>query len=166
MSQEIERKITSLLLVQRTNYQIKHFVIGQHDTPEMQYRQIVMEARDLVQKIRHNELQLEIAKKRIERLEMSKDEIDHLKAKQKKLGLAVLEDMITAAKRELAYLFELSKDYPDYSLDDIEANQSVYWRLRLTRQASADQISAQQGISAGNVAAMINAGLIQKELSK
>jgi hypothetical protein len=151
---------------ERSDYQLKHFVIGQHDTPEMRYRQILMEAKDLIFKIKNAEISLEITRRKIDKLQASTDEVKHLKAQQLRLGMAVTLDALEGAKRELDYLVELSKDYRHYEPEEIEANQAEYWEKRLTRQANTDRMSLEQGVNAGNLASMMNAGLVQKELTQ
>jgi hypothetical protein len=150
----------------RSNYQLQKFVVGQHDTPEMRFRQIIIEAKDLLYKIQRNELGIEIKKRKIQKLLASKDEVKHLKAAQLQLDLSVTLEALEGARRELDYLVELSKDYRHYTPDEIEANQEDYWELRLTRQATTDRMALEQGIDKGNLASMMNAGLVQKELTQ
>ena len=155
-------KVTDNYLIRgRTDYQLKHFVIGQHDTPEMRYRQIIIEAKSLLFAIRNLEIEINITKQKIAKLETKGDEISLLKAKQKKLGLAISVDTVAAAKKELDYLVELSKDYRHYTPAEIEANQPEYWELRLTRQATTDRIALEQGIDKGNLMSLMQAGLVQ-----
>ena len=40
----------------RSRYQLVHFVIGQHDTPEMRFYQLMMELQDMGGKLRHVEI--------------------------------------------------------------------------------------------------------------
>ena len=162
----IAKLANDYIIRERSDYQLKHFVVGQHDTPEMRYRQILMEAKDLLFKIKNAELELEINKRKVEKLESSRDEIKHLKAQQIRLGMAMTETILVATKRELDTLVEMSKDYRHYTPEEIEANQEQYWELRLTRQATTDRMALEQGVSAGNLASMMNAGLVQKELTR
>jgi hypothetical protein len=162
---QLAQVVTNYTIRERSDYQLRHFVIGQHDTPEMRYRQILIEAKDLLFKIKNAELQLEINKRKIDKLEASKDEVKHLKAAQLRLGVSVTLDALEGARRELDYLVEMSKDYRHYTPDEIEANQPDYWELRLTRQATTDRMALEQGVTAGNLASMMNAGLVQKELT-
>jgi uncharacterized protein (DUF433 family) len=154
----------SYTIPSRTYFQLKHFVIGQHDTPEMQYRQIIIEVKDLLFKIRSTEIVLKKEEILLKRLEESNDEMDLLEAESKRLGMAVTRDTLEGGKREFNYLCNLAKDYPHYSPDDIEAAQETYWRQRLNRQASIDQLSADQRVSVGNLHSMHQAGLLPKEL--
>jgi hypothetical protein len=162
---ELAKAANDYIVRERSDYQLRHFVIGQHDTPEMRYRQILIEAKDLLFKIKNAELQLEINKRKIDKLEASKDEVKHLKAAQLRLGRSVTLDALEGARRELDYLVEMSKDYRHYTPDEIEANQPDYWERRLTRQATTDRMSLEQGISAGNLESLMKAGLIQKQLN-
>lgn len=151
---------------ERSDYQLRHFVVGQHDTPEMRFRQILLEAKDLIFKIKNAEIEVEITQRKIEKLESSGDAIKHLKAEQLRLGLGLALEALEGARRELRYLAELSKDYRYYSPEEIEANQGEYWEKRLTRQVTTDRMAAENGVSAGNLASMMNAGLVAKELEQ
>jgi hypothetical protein len=160
------KSVSNYIIRERSDYQLKHFVIEQHDTPEMRFRQIIIEAKDMLYKIKQTEISLEISKRQIEKLEASSNEIDHLKAKRKRLDMAITLDVLEGAKQELNYLVELSKDYRHYTSEEIEANQSDYWQKRLTRQANTDRMALEQGINVGNLESMMKAGLIQKELAQ
>jgi hypothetical protein len=132
----------------------------------MRYRQIIIESKKLFFDIKHIEIEVEITNKKIEKLEASDKDTDRLRAEQKKLGLVNTKEALEAAKQELNYLIELSKDYRHYTPDEIEANQENYWELRLTRQATTDRMALEQGINVGNLESMMNAGLVQKELTR
>lgn len=161
---ELSKVAPTYAVRDRSDYQLKHFVIGQHDTPEMRFRQIIIEARELLYKIKNAELGIEIQKQKIDKLESAGDSIKHLKAQQHRLSMAITELALQSAKAELNYLVELSKDYRHYTPDEIEANQPDYWEKRLTRQATTDRVALEQGVNAGNLASMMQAGLVQKEL--
>lgn len=153
------------LVQSRTNYQLKHFVVGQHDTPEMRYRQILIEAKHLLRSIKSAEINVEIQREKIKRLRETGDKIDSLKAEEKEIGVRVSLDAIEAAKRELDYLIELSADYRHYTPEEIEANQPEYWKARLTRQAHLDQIAAQESVGVGNLMSLVQAGMLNRELT-
>lgn len=161
---ELAKVVNDYILRERSDYQLKNFVVGQHATPQMQYRQILLEAKDLLFKIKNAEIEIEITKKKIEKLESSSDEIDHLKAKQRRLGLAMTLTVLEGAKRELDYLVKLSENYKHYTPKEIEENQEEYWQKRLGIQANIDRISIEQGISKENIESLMKAGLIQEEL--
>lgn len=151
---------------ERSNYQLKHFVIGQHDTPEMRYKQIILECRSLIHKIKNCEIDREITIEKIKRLEAANDEIKKLKAQKMRLGLSMTEPVIQGAYQELDYLIELAKDYRCYTPEDIEANQDQYWELRLTRQANQDRIALDAGINVGNLQSLMQADLLQKQIQQ
>lgn len=161
---DLVKKATRYVIRDRSNYQLKHFVIGQHDTPEMQFRQILLEARDMLHKIRGAEIGYEITKIKIEKLKAKKDRVSLLKAAKLELDLEMSASLLEAAHEELDYLVELSKDYRHYTPTEIEANQQDYWKARLTRQAETDRLSLEHGVGVGNLESLMKAGLYQKEL--
>lgn len=159
---DIEKVAKDYVVRERSDYQLRHFVIGQHDTPQMQYRQILMEVKQLVMKIRLAELDVE--KKRIKLERLTDDPLDQIKAEKLNLGIAITLDLIEGARRELAFLLKLSEEYPQYTPQDIENNQQEYWEARLQRQATLDRMSIEQQVSAGNLMSMLNAGLLNREI--
>lgn len=152
----------SQIIPSRSKYQLEHFVIGQHDTPEMQYQQILVEGADLTYKIKMAEFAIKKTEIEIANLKLSDDPIKLIEAEEKELGLMYSKLVLESAKYEWAVLEELFKKYPNYTYAEIEANQSEYWKQRLTRQAEIDQVQAREGITAGNVTSMLNAGLISR----
>jgi hypothetical protein len=159
---ELSKITQSQIIPSRSRYQLEHFVIGQHDTPEMQYQQILIEGADLTMKIRMAELAIRKTEIEIANLKLSDDPIKLIEAEEKELGLAYTKLVLESARYEWAVLEELFKKYPNYTYAEIENNQPEYWKQRLTRQAEIDQVQAREGITAGNVASMLNAGLISR----
>lgn len=148
----------------RTNYQIRHFVIGQHDTPEMQYHQIIVEAQAIYLNLQHMEIDKKILETEIERQSKSEDIIEVYKSEKNKIDLNHLKLSIQAAKEELKTLYLISLEYPEYTNEDIENNQEEYWEKRLFKQAESEILGNQKGISSGNIMAMLQANLIKREI--
>ena len=161
---EIEKIATDYVVRERSDYQLRHFVIGQHDTPQMRYRQILIEIKSLVTKIRLAELDLK--KNRIKLDRLGDDPLDLIKAEKLQLGMAVTADALEAARRELDFLLKLAEEYPQYTPQDIEDNQQEYWEARLNRQANIDRMSVTEQVSAANLTSMLYSGLFQKEIEE
>lgn len=156
----LDQEIT---ITTRSRYQLANFVIGQHDTAPMRYRQILIEAQDLSCKIRMAEL--DIAKKRIEieRLRASGDPIEAIEAEEKQIGITLTEQALRGAMVELAWLQEMATETGEFTFEQIEADQPAYWASRLSRQSELERLSAQSGITAANLQSMLGAGLLKKE---
>jgi hypothetical protein len=146
----------------RTRYQLRQFVIGAHDTPAMRWRQVLLEAQDLAYKIRLAELDVEEKRIEIHRLLSTGDPIDAIEAERKQLGIVVTERGLAGARLELSWVCELADEIGAYTPEEIEADQPTYWAARLRRQAGIDQMAATNGITAGNLGSMLNAGLITR----
>lgn len=159
---DIEKASREYIVRERSDYQLQHFVIGQHDTPQMQFRQILLEVKSLVIKIKLAELDVE--KKRIKIDALADTPLQLIKGEKLRLGIAVTLDALEGARRELAFLLRIAEDYPQYSPQDIEDNQSEYWQARLERQAMIEQMSVEQQISSANLTSMLNAGLLEREI--
>lgn len=157
---EILKRGGELLIPSRSKFQLKHFVIGQHPTPAMKWKQLVIEAQVLFDNIKIAEIELQIRRKKIEKLKTG-DEVAQLKAKKLEIQMQGYERLIEASKIEFSYLEEIAQGMPSFSLQDIEENQKEYWSLRLKIQSDVDTVASQSGISAGNVTSMLNAGLIE-----
>lgn len=151
-----------VVLPSRSRYQLENFVINQHDTKPMQYRQILIEAQQLAYNIAMAECDIRKKEIEISRLENSEDEIQRIEAEEKRLGIIMTSHVIAGARLELEWLQEMASKTGQYTTAEIEADQPEYWRLRLQRQAGLEQMSAQQGIGAGNLQSMLSAGLLQK----
>jgi hypothetical protein len=157
------QKTENCLTTSRSRYQLRHFVIGQHDTPQMRWRQIVIEAQMLAYNIRMAELDIRRKEIEIERLMASGDELDAIEAEEKRLGIVLTERTLAGARLELGWLDELAQEVGEFTPEQIEANQPEYWQARLARQAGLERMSAQQGIGTGNLQSMLSAGLLTKE---
>jgi hypothetical protein len=159
----LERYTSNTIIPSRSRFQLRQFVIGQHDTAPMQWRQILIEAQDLAYKIRIAELDVEKKRIEIHRLMSSGDPIDAIEAEEKRLGITLTERTLEGARMELGWLQELAEEVGEHSFEEIEADQPHYWSLRLHRQAGLDQLSATIGVNPGNLQSMLNAGLISSD---
>lgn len=157
---ELEHYTTDTIIPSRSRYQLRQFVIGQHDTPAMQWRQVLIEAQDMAYKIRSAELAIEKSRIEIHRLMSSGDPIDAIDAEQKQLDITLTERTLAGARMELAWLQEIADEIGAHSFDEIEADQPNYWAKRLQRQADLDVLARHEGISAGNLTSMLNAGML------
>lgn len=143
----------------RSEYVLRHFVVGEKDTDIEAWAQCLLEMERKYFAIRRAEVQLK--KHRIERQRLldSGDEIDQLDAELKALSVEETELGLIGAKREFATLWKIYQEFnAHYTRADIEAGQAEYWHRRLTRQASQD-INAGGRIGVGNQDALRQAGI-------
>ena len=91
----------------RSRYQLENFVLGQHDTIEMQFYQLCME----VQNLRHKIIEAGISNRKLEveigRLLETGDELDALEAELKQVGLQETKVVMLGAEREVAVLMDI-----------------------------------------------------------
>lgn len=156
----LEKHTANTIIPSRSRFQLRQFVIGQHDTPAMQWRQVLLEAQDLAYKIRSAELAIEKSRIEIHRLMSSGDPIDAIDAEQKQLDITLTERTLAGARLELSWLQEIADEVGAHTFDEIEADQPTYWVRRLQRQADLDVLSRVEGISPGNLGSMLNAGIL------
>ena len=120
----------------RSRYQLIHFVIGQHDTPEMRFYQLCLELQDMGYKLRVAQLGIRKAEIEIARLLKTGDEIDAIEAEEKQVGLEQTQIVMRGAERELAILTDLFDESQKFTRDEIEHAQPEYWQKRMTRQTN------------------------------
>lgn len=160
---DLEPYTQTTIFPSRSRFQLRQFVIGQHDTPQMRWRQIIIEAQHLVFSIRMAELDCERKRIEIHKLISTGDPLDAIEAEEKRLGIVLTERTLAGARLELSWLEELAEEIGTFTFDEIEADQPNYWQKRLQRQADTDVFAARHGISAGNVQSMLNAGLLENK---
>lgn len=156
-------KHQTTIIPSRTRFQLQNFVIGQHDTKPMQWRQLLLEVQDILYKIRCAEIAQAKNHIEYERLIKTEDPIDALDAEQKQLDMILLERTLTGAKLELEWLTELAAEVGEYTPEEIEADQPNYWRKRLQRQADIEALGASERVDPATLMSMLQTGLIRKE---
>ena len=129
----------------RSRYQLVHFVIGQHDTPEMQFYQLCIELQDMGYKLRTAKLIIRKTKIEIARLLETGDELDAIEAEEKEIGLEQTLIVMKGAEREIAILTDLFDGSTHYTRDEIDHAQPEYWMKRLTRQTNLQIMSGSVG---------------------
>jgi len=129
----------------RSRYQLIHFVIGQHDTPEMRFYQLCLELQDMGYKLRLAQINVRKAEVEIARLLETGDELDALEAEEMELGLGQTRIVMRGAEREIAILTDLFDESQKFTRDEIEHAQPEYWQKRLTRQTNLQIMSGSVG---------------------
>ena len=125
----------------RSRYQLVHFVLGQHDTAEMQFYQLCIELQDMGYKLRMAELNVRKTEVEIARLVETGDELDAIEAEEKQVGLEQTQIVMKGAQREIAILEDIFNECQHYTRDEIEHAQPEYWQARLTRQTNLQMMS-------------------------
>lgn len=145
----------------RTNFQLDNFVIKQHETPEMQYKQVLLELQEMYYTIKRLKLNIQKTEIEIERLRATNDEIDEIEAQIKELGLEQTRVVALGSFRELEHLLNIYNSFEHkFTLDEIENGQSEYWNQRLHRQAVLETIGGSQA-QAAHLEALRQIGAIE-----
>jgi hypothetical protein len=148
----------------RSRYQLIHFVIGQHDTPEMQFYQLCVELQDMGFKLRMAELNVRKTEIEIARLLETGDELDALEAEEKQVGLEQTRIVMRGAERELAILTDLFDESQKFTRDEIEHAQPEYWQKRLTRQTNLQIMAG--GVQWAQLDSLRQAGLLEELIAE
>jgi len=141
-----------------------HFVIGQHDTPEMQFYQLCVELQDMGFKLRMAELNVRKTEIEIARLLETGDELDALEAEEKQVGLEQTRIVMRGAERELAILTDLFDESQKFTRDEIEHAQPEYWQKRLTRQTNLQIMAG--GVQWAQLDSLRQAGLLEELIAE
>ena len=129
----------------RSRFQLIHFVIGQHDTPEMRFYQLCLELQDMGHKLRLAQINVRKGEIQIARLLETGDELDALEAEEMEVGAEQHRIVMQGAERELAILTALFDESQKFTRDEIEHAQPEYWEKRLTRQTNLQIMSGSVG---------------------
>lgn len=153
----------------RSRFQLEHFVLGQHDTPEMRFYQLCIELQDMEFKLAHatiqiDKAQLEIVRLRRKRRWFRRDPIAQREADLAELGLQQTRLAMIGAEREVRCLREMFDAHPKFTRADIEQAQPDYWRARLTRQTSLQIMSG--GVGWAQLEAMRQIGELEPMLEQ
>jgi len=144
----------------RSRYQLVHFIIGQHDTPEMRFYQLCLELQDMGYKLRMAEIAVRKSQVEIARLLATGDELDALEAEEKQVGLEHTRVVMLGAEREIAILTDLFDESTHYTRAEIEHAQPEYWQARLTRQTNLQIMAG--GVQWAQLDSMRQAGLLDE----
>lgn len=146
--EKMENKFTPEVLLSiaeiqqsRSNFQIKNFVVNQHDTAEMQYVQTLIELQQLYFTVKTVILQTRKIQCQIDELKKSNNKIDSIEAEIKELELEQTKLSAIGAIRELETLLEIYNSFETkFTRKQIEDAQEKYWTLRLKRQSIFESI--------------------------
>ena len=137
----------------RSDYQLKHFVVQQHETPERQFLQVVIELQRKVSSIRRAQIGLrQLSNKMAE--EDDDDERDLLALDQEDAEFAIL-----GAIREFNCLYAMYEALPKFTHEQIQDAEQEYWQTRLARQSCLD-LEATSRIGVGNLDALRQADML------
>ena len=150
----------------RSRYQIEKFVVGQHDSPEMQYYQLCTEANVTTNSIRETELRIEKIKAEAEELRETGKKSDSIEAEIQELSISGLETQLIGQRRELAFMEELFSQYENYTREDIELAQPEYWRNRLMRVGEMQMLARQGGVDWAHLQALYQADVLHEAITK
>jgi hypothetical protein len=129
----------------RTRYQLEHFVLGQHDTAEMQFHQLCLEIQVGLRSLRTAEVGIRKCELEIKRLLETGDEMDALDAEEKTIALEHSNLLMIGARREMQALMDIFHSIPHFTRDEIDHAQPEYWEKRMIRQTNLQIMAGSLG---------------------
>jgi hypothetical protein len=142
----------------RSDYVLRHFVVGEKDTQPQAYLQCVLEMQIKYDNIRLALLEREKLTLQIAALGASGTALDNIEAAIKGIHLEQQERALLGALREFWALYAIWQGMPRYTHQEIQEDQQAYWRKRLLRQANQD-LQAGGRIGQGNQDALRQVGI-------
>lgn len=125
----------------RSDFALRHFVVGQHDMPGRQRAQAVIELQVKLSSIKRGSIERRRIALRSDRAQKRfelGDTLDQREAamdiEQAEVDLEELNLALLGAVREANILLSLLATMPTYTRDQLEAEEAEYWARRLTRQ--------------------------------
>lgn len=132
----------------RPAYVLEYLVVKPHEHITQQWQQCVLEMRIKYNNIRRSQIEREIIRLEINQLDLS-NSIEQLKGDLKRITLEEMEWAELGMIREFLALYEIYKQFPHFSREELDAGQTEYWYNRLVKQATQD-ILATGRIGQGN----------------
>ncbi len=141
----------------RSNYTLGKFVVGQHDMPARQRKQVLDELLSLLEGLNQCVSMFENTQIDIEELQEPVEDKyqqrrNEIKLREKELDLRFLKFRMIGLIRECDYLYGLLDKMPKYTREEFEKEEAQYWEKRLTRQA---RLTEMFGGNFGNVDAIL-----------
>jgi hypothetical protein len=125
----------------RSDFALKHFVIGQHDLPGRQRAQAVLELQSKLFGIKRSKiarerviLTIEKQKKLFEAGDAMAQQEAQLEIQSAEIDIAEIDLAMLGAVREANTLLAILSTMPTYTREELEAEEGEYWQRRLTRQ--------------------------------
>jgi len=154
----------------RSNFQLKNFIVAQHQTPGRQRMQCIDELQARLFNIRYMQLDAEKLNIEIEELESGgarkrlttfEERLRQVDIEKKKLQLAKDELFRLNQVREAECLYAIAQSLPKYTRKQYEEEEPLYWALRLNEQIELSN-------DRGNIQALkqINRGVLTKPLTQ
>lgn len=139
----------------RTDYELQHFVVDQHDTPQQQYAQCVLELQNKFNAVRRTLIHKRRTQIEIDELRSKKDSpLSVCDAELKQIDLEEQDLALLGALREFQALYRIFKSFDTkFTRKELNDAQGEYWVKRLTRQANHDLLASGR-VSVGNIDAL------------
>jgi len=142
----------------RSNFALEKFVVGQHDMPARQRKQVLDELLAMMMGLQQSVTAYEMAQIDIDELSEIETENKHeqkrndIRLWEKTREVKLIEMQIIGTLRECAFLYALLDRMPKYTREQFEQEEVEYWEKRLTRQA---RLMEMFGGNMGNVDAIL-----------
>ncbi len=144
---ERQSKLTALigemheLSQPRSNFALRHFVVGQHDMPARQRQQAILELQgflfdlaDQSDNIRLMQLDIDEMRDKLADLRGNNLIRMQIEISKKEREMEKISIHLTGRLRECDTLYAMLQEMPKYDAEQLEAEEETYWANRLSRQ--------------------------------
>jgi hypothetical protein len=125
----------------RSDFALKHFVVGQHDLPARQRQQAILELQSMMFELANQYDEICLARLDIEEFEEALDKTEgrqkqriQIQIDQKRRFIEGVEIGLTGRLRECDYLYAMLQHMPKVTAEQLEVEEEAYWAMRLSRQ--------------------------------
>ena len=125
----------------RSNFALRHFVVGQHDRPARQRQQVLLELQtmmftlaDTADNIKLDEIDIRELEEKIKSSNGFEAERTWIEISRKKRNIQSNKLSLSGRIRECDYLYSMLGQIPEATSEQLESEEAEYWKSRLTRQ--------------------------------
>jgi len=122
----------------RSNYALEKLVIGEHETPERQYKQCLDELVRKVAEIGRMEIRIEDMKEKLEKYKASDKPKHQRKAKEMEINLWETNIALEGQLRECNTLYNAYSQMRKYTAEELQNAEEEYYKLRKFKQCQLE----------------------------
>lgn len=171
LTDEQRQRMAALEAIDVSKVAFDHHVVDQHDLPAVSAQQCALEAMGAKREADRLGLQRErfvVQLRRAERKEAeAKDDdardLQNIRARELRVGIEQIDAAIPTRRRRQKMAEDRIEELGVPTVEEFEAQELERWRRQLIRQAGEDWVARQTGIGRGNLDAMIQAKLIDRD---
>ncbi len=143
----------------RSGLQLSAFIAGEHPRQPRFWRQVMLEMERAYYALKSADIDQRCNRFKRSEFEKSDDPEASFEIERLDLAFEQTNAAIDGKRREVADLYEMFKSLPEFTYEEIEADERDYWIERITQQGVTGIISRATGIGVGDLDSMRQLGI-------